>query len=231
MQYTLKAVILFSIYTAFYCGSAQAAILNTYVDKALFQSETGATSATGTLPDLGEIGANFVVLGDITLYEAAGSTKIFVGALGTANAPDWTDRTTGNDIALSGNEDFDVSLATPATSFGFDVVEPDGSFGPGGFSDNSVFEISLFSGGAFGTLIGSDQFTLWGSVFNNDLVEFIGVTADSAFDFIKVREVVSNGNTNDYFGEFYTTAAIPIPASWWLFGSALLGLIGLKRKA
>ncbi len=223
----LRHIVVFT--TLFISNAASSAIVQTYISKSDFLSDTGAISATGALPNLGNVGTS-VTLGDITItnVNASANKDIFVG---TGNATDWTTRTPGNDIALSGNEDFNISLATAALSFGFDVVEPTGSLDISGFTNNSIFEISLFSGGSSGTLIGSDQFTLLGSVFGNDLVEFIGVTADSAFDFITVREIVSpDGNTNDFFGEFYTVAAVPIPASIWLFGTAIIGLIGLNRK-
>lgn len=213
----------------FVSTAANSAIVQTYVSKPTFLSDTGAISATGVLPNSGNVGTS-VTLGDLTFtnVNTSANKDIFVG---TGNTSDWTSRTPGNDIAFSGNEDFNISLSTPALSFGFDVVEPDGTLDVNGFANNSIFEIALFSGGSSGTLIGSDQFTLLGSVFGNDLVEFIGVTTDSAFDFITVREIVSpDGNTNDYFSGFVTAAAVPIPASIWLFGTAIMGLMGLNRK-
>jgi hypothetical protein len=40
----------------------------------------------------------------------------------------------------------------------------------------------------------------------------------------------TSSDANQFFGVWATTSPVPIPAAVWLFGSALVGLIGLKRN-
>ena len=91
--------------------------------------------------------------------------------------------------------------------------------------------------------VGEDQFGIYGIIDWNDTM----------FDFFVVWDVVTNGSTIDYIatdmdgdgvrgfnfvnGPFQglnysldVTVVTPIPAAVWLFGSGLLGLIGVARR-
>lgn len=201
-------------------SSAQAAIIATYTNKADFLAATGAESVTGTLPNLGGLGnGNSVVLGGVTLNLVPGSsTQFFVDERTVINP--------GFDIAISGDEDFDAVLDVPTFSFGFDVVEPDGLCIPMIICiDTSTFTITVG--------LENETFQLMGTLLASP--EFIGIVSDELFSFIEVRETITSPNAslinNDFFGEFYADAPVPIPASIWLFGSALGLLAWNKRKA
>tara|TARA_R110002049_G_scaffold252264_2_gene427265 strand:+ start:2442 stop:3095 length:654 start_codon:yes stop_codon:yes gene_type:complete len=212
-----KAVALAGFIAVLLVSSVQAAIITTYTDKAAFLADTGAASVSGTLPNLGGLGVgNPVILGGVTLNLAGNSTQFFVDNRTPVNP--------GFDIAISGDENFDAVLDVPTYSFGFDVVEPDAVCFPG---------VGCFNQSQFTVTVGSDSeiFTLMGlsSDLSTPILDFVGIVSDTPFSFVEVRETITSGSTNEYFGEFYA-APVPIPASIWLFGSAI-GLLGwIKRK-
>jgi hypothetical protein len=198
---------------------AHAAIV-TFGDKAAFLSATGATSATGTIPNLGNQGLVPVVLGDVTLQSASGN--LFIGTLGVASTNDWTTRLAGNDIAISDIENLDVTvnLLSPTYAFGFDFVEPENDPNVNGPFVDSTFEVRLFDGV---TLV--DSFT-----FNapNDVAAFVGAWGNTAFDNVQVREITGDIG-NEFFGEFYAgSTALPEPSSFMVF-AGLMGLVMARR--
>jgi hypothetical protein len=204
----------FVVLTTSVC-SANAAIV-TYTDKTAFITSTGATSATGTLPDLGLVGSTYT-LGTVTFSAAPPATVLFIGASGTRAAPDWTNVSPGNDIAISGVENLNVDFSTPVSSAGFDFVEPsDECYAP---CFDSNFNVTLKNGGVV-----LDSFT-----FNapDDVLAFVGVSSSTVFDRMEI--VDTTGTIDDeFFGEFYS--AVPLPAAVWLFGSGLIGLFGLAKR-
>ncbi len=212
---SMKVTTLIVITIVFLLSSAQAAIITTYTNKTDFLTATGAISISGPLPNLGALGnGNPVMLGGVTLNLAGNSTQFFVD--------NRTDINPGFDIAISGDENFDAVLESPTFSFGFDIVEPDSCFAP----------VILCSG--FTLTVGTDNetFTLLGPnpITGDGILEFIGIVSDTPFSLVEIRESFNqNQNTNEFFGEFYADAPVPIPASIWLFGSAI-GLLGWKKR-
>lgn len=194
----------------------------TFSDQSTFLSSTGATSATGTIPDLGRIVSGTQTLGDVTISLGPGATTLFVGASGVGVGSDWTTVSPGNDIALSGIESINVDFASPVFSAGFDFVEPTDStcYAP---CFDSTFQVTLKNSGVI-----VDSFT-----FNapDDVLAFIGVWSDSAFDRLEIVDLTATVD-DEYYGEFFTgtRSLVPIPAAVWLFGSGLIGLIGLGRS-
>jgi len=208
-------------------GQVDAAIV-TFDDRTNFLSSTGATSATGALPDLGDTGGSATVNG-VTFTKGPAATQLFIGAAGVAPVPgDWTPLIVGNEIALSAPEDLDVDFAGSVFSAGFDFVEPDANsagFGCNAPCFDSTFDVTLKLGAVV-----VDMFS-----FNapDNVLAFIGVWSDSAFDRLEIRDVTATID-NEYFGEFYTgtrsLSAIPVPAGIWLFGTALIGFVGYSRR-
>src|SRR5438046_2008995 len=83
----------------------------TFSNKALFLAVTGATSATGPLPNLGAVGGLGATqtVGSVTLGIAAPSSGWYMGvpsdpSCGGVSGCDWTTRLPGPDIAISGSE-------------------------------------------------------------------------------------------------------------------------------
>jgi hypothetical protein len=183
---------------------AYAQNITKYNNRAAFLADTGATSATGALPNVGrviDIAVNPLgtyTLGSVTLALTTGSDDIAVGAAGTPAAPDWYLPTPGNDIAL-GFERMQVSTAAPVFSFGFDFVEPNTTMPPwGGTPVESTYEILLFNGP---DLVGQVEFA--GTAIPNDVVTFMGVWSDKAFNRVLINDITGDDD-DEYFGEFYT---------------------------
>jgi hypothetical protein len=202
-RHTTGAVLLAAV-TALSGFSIQAqAAITTLVtdipaDKAAFLAATGATSATGPLPNLGGPWVSRTV-GSVTFtaLSADVNAQFFIGAATHPEIGDWYIPLPGNDIAINGPENIDVTFFSPVYSMGFDFAEPIATLPrppPGGAQD-STFEVTLKSGG-----ITVDTFQ-----FNapDDVISFIGVWSDTAFDRAEIREIIG-GQEGEYFGEFYT---------------------------
>jgi hypothetical protein len=183
---------------------ARAANVKTYQDKAAFLADTGATSATGLLPNVGRVldintdPLATYTLGSLTFSLTEGSNNIAVGALDTPAEPDWYPDTDQNEIAL-GFERMQVATAGPVFSLGFDFIEPQTTMPPwGGVPIESGYEILLFDGTA---LVGQAQYA--GTAIPNDVVTFLGVWSDVPFDRVLINDVTGDGD-DEYFGEFFT---------------------------
>ena len=59
---------------------------------------------------------------------------------------------------------------------------------------------------------------------------FVGINAGN--DLIDAITWSTGNNSKDGYGldNFQTVAAVPVPAAVWLFGSGLLGLVGIRKK-
>jgi hypothetical protein len=200
----------------------------TFDDKAVFLAATGATSATGPLPNLGLIPGGTAAsqtLGTLTFSITPPSSQLFVGSAGLS-FPDWYPPLVGNDMAISDIENLNVDSAGRISSFGFDIVEPDSTmppFSPSNFpTTDATFTITLKNGGTVvDTLIYSPP---------NDVVAFWGLWADVSFDRVEIHETMG-GIDDEYFGQFYTgPTVIPAPSALLLVGYGLLVMIGFRGK-
>lgn len=175
-------------------------------DKSAFLNATGATNATGSLPDIGRITTPSeadatATVGSVT-FSIAGlsglsTNSLFIGGQGVDGLPggDWYPLREGNEIAISGTENLNVELAHPAFSFGFEFVEPNATTQPWTRSPvDSTFTVTLLSGA---TTVGSFTFNA-----PDDIATFVGVWADTPFNRVEVRETVGAGD-DEYFGDFY----------------------------
>jgi len=62
---------------------------------------------------------------------------------------------------------------------------------------------------------------------------FVGVIETNGFQTVEVRELSGKDAQQEFiFGDSFTigVSAVPIPAAAWLFGSGLLGLVGMARR-
>jgi hypothetical protein len=60
----------------------------------------------------------------------------------------------------------------------------------------------------------------------SSLNECISIRIDSTCDSVSI----DRGEVNNNPGQWNTNTVIPVPAAFWLFGSGLLGLIGIARR-
>ncbi|MEO0588153.1 MAG: hypothetical protein AAF078_10980, partial [Planctomycetota bacterium] len=98
------------------------------------------------------------------------------------------------DFTLSGVENWNVD-GPFMTGFGFEIVP---------HPTSNIFEITLLSGGAGGTVVGSTQVTRPANELG-----FIGVATSTAFNRIEIRDLSGN-NSNDVFGRFsISTSSLP----------------------
>jgi hypothetical protein len=210
-----KIYFLILIIIIFFGVVKQANALITYDDKDLFMAETGSISATGVLPELGYIGVVGIeqTVGDVT-FTAAVEGGLWIGhATG-----DWCPEMEGADIALDGWEHLDTALTTPAHAYGFDFYQRDRSPHPA-----SLFQVAFFNETTF-----LDSFNFVAPI---DEVYFVGFEYGSLFNKVEIREI-SGSALDEYYGQFYTDTAppIPLPSTLLLLGFGLIGIAGLKRK-
>lgn len=196
-------------------------------DRDNFINATSAISATGgtisgSATQVTSYTQGLTTFSNATLTVGCPAT----GPLNYCQPDGWAPSLTGDDIAITGNEDFDASFSTtnPIFSVGFEMFEPTSANTGGGFVD-STFTISLFDGISL-----VDSFTFEPA---NDEVDFFGVWSSASFTKVEIRESVG-GIENEFFGEFWISTStempnVPLPAAAWLFGSALLGLFGSRH--
>jgi len=228
----IASILLAGIVAPAMFNNAHAAVSGGEIDKATFLANTGATSATGPLPDLGNVGTNIpTTLGSVTIKSIAPSSDLYVGAENILTDlgfnKDWTSLIPGNSIAISASENLNATFASPVYSTGFEFVEPTcGRFATlctGDQTDDigvnfasvadSEFQVDLSLGL---TPVGSFTFNA-----TDDVLSFVGVASDEPFDTMIITE--NDGNLaihgeNEYFGQFFTSDVLPqlfnVTKSW-----------------
>ncbi len=198
--------ILFVLVLGLFGFEDASAAITVFNDKTTFLIDTGATSATGPLPNLGLIpgdAAASQTVGTVTFTITPPSSELYIGAAGVNPVPglDWTTINPGPDIAISDIENLNADLSSAVFSLGFDFVEPTTGFGCNNTTCvDSTFSVTLKNGP---TTVDSFQFNA-----PNDVLAFVGVQSDTAFDRVEIREITGN-NDDEYFGEFYTSELLP----------------------
>jgi hypothetical protein len=214
---TIATILLAGIVAPALTNNAFATISGGEVDKTTFLTDTGATSI-GAVPNLGNVGNTVATTIGTTEFKSASGSLYMGGSTilsGLGFNSDWTSLIPLNSMAISNVESLDVTFDSSVYSAGFDFVEPScnrsecsgeqaGDIGTNvnnGFVD-SEFTVTLKLG-----LTTVDTFT-----FNaqNDVATFVGVTSDSPFDKMEIRET-TGASENEYFGEFYTSSLPPVP--------------------
>jgi putative Ig domain-containing protein len=162
-------------------------------DVSTFVSATGATNATGPLPDAGA--QTSLTVGSVTFTTAPGGTTLdFGGGAGR----EWYQPLAGNEVRL-GVERLQLDFALPVTAAGFYFVEPHFTMPPhGGAPADSLYEVTLYNGT---TAIRRYRFNA-----PDDFIVFIGVQSTSSFTRMRIVDLTGNPD-DEYFGEVFTKVA------------------------
>ena len=156
---------------------------------------------------------------------------------------DGTGGTVGVDTAVTGSIGGGTwSVASTTPFFGQNWTAHDGvTFGPGTYTIDTGVGVSytgvVVGAGQVGGLILFD----WGVVTDIDVVNVWDVTGDSYLstdvtatnpagpDGIRGLSMI-DGAFVGFNANFDFVAPVPVPAAVWLFGSGLLGLVGVARR-
>lgn len=178
-----------------------------YFDQAEFVAATGASDVTGPLPD-GPGSAATQTVGTITFLALPPSTLNF--AAWTVGLPD------PFELAINGQESFDLQVASPVTSLGIQLEEAGaGHPNRNGFAIDSDFRVTLcastFSAGAdcpVGDVIDTiDYGPLESRPPDAELVSFFGVWSATPFAQVSFRELTDPQDGNEFFSRVFTGTA------------------------
>jgi len=193
----------------------QGSTILTFTDRTDFLNATATTAI-----DIPSFGGGTVTIGSVVFSGGPSATLLFSNGFSSL---------LGNELVFSGNENFNVDIASGIFSFGFDTHEPTKG-GPvdgcnTGRCVDSTFEFSIF--GNAGII---DSFTFLPA---DDLLSFAGITSDILFTRVQIREIVGSID-NEFFGNFVQGSSplntTPLPASIWLFGLGLFGLSYFRKE-
>ena len=166
-----------------------------YDSPTAFALATNAASATGVLPNYGEL-VGPVQVGGVQFQPGPDGDYVYVG--GGALVPDWYPNLPGHDIAM-GLESLTVRFFAPINEFGFYFVEPNATMPlVGGSPVDSLYRVRFYQFDEEGEIqVGETTFNA-----PDDEVVFIGLHNPVEFDFAVIDDL-SGSDDDEYFGEFY----------------------------
>lgn len=180
------------------------------------------------LPNTGGQGATGTV-GPLTFTAGPGATNVFFGTAGlsTPIPGGWSSLLSGNDLAISGPENFELNVAGGAYALGFEIHEPtlDQNTTDGCFA--VCFDTELFVEWLRGGTVIASQ-----TVFPIDNgLSFVGYTDAVAFDGVRVTDV-TNTIDEEHFGNFQlaqTPVPVPLPATGMVLFGGLMAAFARRR--
>jgi hypothetical protein len=162
---------------------------------------TGGAGSGGTITDFGG--------GDIV------GTDINIGLL-------TVDGSTGSDGAY-------VANALLNFSTGSNTIDIVGSVAGLGIAAGTTLLSGSFDSWSFGPVGSNEVFNGSGpDIKDIGLLRELGVDPSTPFNFFGFSVESSNGSVIST--DIVNTAVVPVPAAVWLFGSGLLGLVGVARR-
>jgi hypothetical protein len=176
-----------------------------------FESITGST----TVPIVGDEFSSFAGQPSFALAPQSASAELFVGN----PTPQIPTPPSGVNMFYptcdpSCEGIVTLTFGTPVTSVGAIFVDVEGDFATTGFSltpGATVPEVSFTSNQ------GQASFS------------FLGFVSDSPFTSVDIHFATRPGSDGVLIDDLQY-AVVPVPAAVWLFGSGLLGLIGMSRR-
>jgi hypothetical protein len=156
---------------------------------------------------------------DITLLPSGLTGTFQVHTSGDASIGKWASPgSTGGVSDPADDDDFHISFAKPLTAFGMLIMDsrPEASEGLTLFSEDGSEVISA---------------PLPGIPSGTGANGFLGFVLDPGDALIKTVEVLEGQTLNDDIGfDLVYFAPVPLPPAVWLFGSGLVGLVGIARR-
>ena len=164
---------------------------------------------------------SFTLLTTMFFVSSANAALIYVGSWDVydANAPEWGGSPPNGPLAYTGQEAAALVFGGTASDYQISTIDD---------------QLSNINNQAWYDVIGTGGLQFAENYSNKYLGQYYGPTsgyvfgssdnAASAF----VRDNLSGGGFTNY--AFIDAAVVPIPAAAWLFGSAMLGLMGVARR-
>ncbi len=185
----------------------------------------------------------------MALTLGAGAAQAATMTSATFTMLDGTGATVGVDPTVTGSIGGGTfSVASTTTFFGLNWTAHGGTtFGPGTYSFDTI-EGGVYTGVVVGDgQVGGHILFNWGATTDIDVVMVWDVTdnGDGTVTYTSIDGIAGNpanpdgvrgfGMIDGAFPGFnanfdFTVATVPVPAAVWLFGSGLLGLVGVARR-
>ena len=189
-----------------------AAVFTYYDDETLFN---GAHSLPLTLESFEGFSSGDgepIVAADFTLTTGDGSAEInqfFTGVYPTdgSNYVGW---------AYPNNASLIFDFDSPQSVFSMDITD---------LASVGAVTVDVFADGGLSAVVPTINED---NGFSHGGLNFIGLVSDSSFSSLRFEFAVSEWIGVDRVQ--YGASPVPLPAAVWLFGSALLGLIGFSRR-
>jgi len=189
-----------------------------------FNMTGGIVSVVNLNTDTGNAGVDFIFTGGLLAVDTVTGDLVNEGGILSPDNSPGTILITGN-YTQSALGTLDIQLGGLLAGSEYDVLNINGTANLGGTLDVSWYDLGS---GLFNASLG-DSF---------DILTAYSLTGE--FDNLTLA-VLGNGlrwQLDYLFDEFGTTgivrltivSAVPVPASVWLFGSGLIGLIGIAKR-
>ena len=203
-------------------GTANAAIL-TFTDQASFLASLSGTSSTldfesqtpGSLINSGD------TLGGITFDYSIGPPPVDMMVTN-----DFLTTSGSNYLGLDDAGNFNLFIAGDSFTMTFDT--PQNAIGLYLVSGDPLYAGDAIISTSVGSALNSDVVNI--DLGDGGLAYYIGLTSDVAFSSATLQFDAAAEGAFLYSIDDITVSAVPVPAAVWLFGSGLIGLIGLARR-
>jgi PEP-CTERM motif len=210
---------------------AQSAVLDAFDWSTLFAPGTHST---------GQLGAWFSA-GEVSFTAAGGAVNravaVNVGGSGTLAMGNWIDGSgfdgvggaAAADLAVNGNESFDLRFGSAYRSMGLAISTGAGNFPRDVDLAGASFDFTARD--ATGQAVGSASVMLPAGA---PYTAWLTLVASAPIYSLEVREATGATQMDQYFGNVLVTAsavsAVPEPSSWLLLAMGLAGMAMLRRQ-